>query len=109
MVIAGRSSGRSLGGFITDNFCWHWCFLINVPVGLLSLFAGAVRCVDEPRGLEQRAQEAQAGGLKFDVVGFVSDRRCSSAPWRSPLTAASRTTGSPARIITHRGDLGGLR
>ena len=29
--------GPALGGWITDNFSWHWVFLINLPVGLLSL------------------------------------------------------------------------
>jgi EmrB/QacA subfamily drug resistance transporter len=26
--------GPSLGGFITDNFSWHWIFYINIPIGL---------------------------------------------------------------------------
>ncbi len=29
--------GPTLGGWITDNFNWHWIFFINLPVGLLSL------------------------------------------------------------------------
>lgn len=26
--------GPTLGGFITDNFGWHWIFYINVPIGI---------------------------------------------------------------------------
>jgi EmrB/QacA subfamily drug resistance transporter len=27
--------GPTLGGFITDNFSWHWIFYINIPLGVL--------------------------------------------------------------------------
>jgi multidrug resistance protein len=30
--------GPTLGGFITDNFGWHWIFFLNVPVAAVSLF-----------------------------------------------------------------------
>ena len=28
--------GPALGGWITDNYTWNWCFLINVPLGILA-------------------------------------------------------------------------
>ena len=30
--------GPTLGGYITDNYTWNWCFLINVPIGLVAVF-----------------------------------------------------------------------
>ncbi len=38
-AVFGLSSvaGPLVGGFITDNFGWHWCFLINLPVGVVAL------------------------------------------------------------------------
>jgi EmrB/QacA subfamily drug resistance transporter len=29
--------GPALGGLITDNFGWHWIFLVNVPIGAVVL------------------------------------------------------------------------
>ncbi|MBF6604842.1 MAG: MFS transporter [Chloroflexi bacterium] len=29
--------GPGIGGFITDQFSWHWIFFVNVPIGLVSL------------------------------------------------------------------------
>ena len=29
--------GPGLGGFLTDNFSWHWVFFVNLPIGVLAL------------------------------------------------------------------------
>jgi EmrB/QacA subfamily drug resistance transporter len=29
--------GPALGGFLTDSVGWHWIFLVNLPIGLISL------------------------------------------------------------------------
>ena len=29
--------GPFLGGYLTDNYSWHWIFLVNIPVGLVAL------------------------------------------------------------------------
>src|SRR3954447_20396328 len=36
-VVTAPALGPTLGGWITDNYSWHWIFFINVPVGILSL------------------------------------------------------------------------
>src|SRR3954464_9476460 len=36
-VVFAPAIGPTLGGYITDNYSWHWIFLINVPVGAASL------------------------------------------------------------------------
>src|SRR5579872_4774530 len=36
-VVVAPVVGPTLGGWITDNYTWRWIFLINVPVGILSL------------------------------------------------------------------------
>jgi DHA2 family multidrug resistance protein len=35
-LVLGPTIGPSLGGFITDNYSWHWIFFINVPIGVLA-------------------------------------------------------------------------
>lgn len=39
--VFGLSSviGPTLGGFLTDNFSWRWNFFINIPIGIVALFA----------------------------------------------------------------------
>ncbi len=39
-AVFGLSSlvGPGVGGFITDQFSWHWIFYLNVPLGIVSLF-----------------------------------------------------------------------
>ena len=34
-VIVAPTLGPTLGGWITDNYTWNWCFFINVPIGIL--------------------------------------------------------------------------
>jgi DHA2 family multidrug resistance protein len=40
--------GPTLGGWLTDQYSWHWLFLINVPVGLL-VAAAVWTCLDIDR------------------------------------------------------------
>src|ERR1700731_654980 len=36
-VVVAPVVGPTLGGWLADNYSWHWCFLINGPVGLFAL------------------------------------------------------------------------
>jgi MFS transporter, DHA2 family, multidrug resistance protein len=69
-VIVAPTVGPTIGGWITDNFSWHWIFFINVPIGLISL-ALVHWFVDEPEVLERERHDRLAGGLKVDWVGFA--------------------------------------
>lgn len=37
-VILGPTFGPTLGGYLTDNYSWHWIFFINIPIGLASAY-----------------------------------------------------------------------
>jgi MFS transporter, DHA2 family, multidrug resistance protein len=69
-VIVAPTVGPTLGGWITDNYSWHWIFFINVPVGLLSL-ALVHWLLIEPDVLERERHERLAGGLRVDWLGIA--------------------------------------
>ncbi|HVY80635.1 MAG TPA: DHA2 family efflux MFS transporter permease subunit [Steroidobacteraceae bacterium] len=69
-LILAPAIGPLLGGLITDNFSWHWIFLINVPIGVLSLFL-VQAFVNEPPKLQQERAERLRTGLGFDSFGFL--------------------------------------
>jgi DHA2 family multidrug resistance protein len=70
VVIAGPTIGPTLGGWLTDNYSWHWVFLINIPVGLLSLTLVHL-FVDEPAAMVRQRKALTAKGIKFDFPGFA--------------------------------------
>jgi DHA2 family multidrug resistance protein len=73
-IIVAPTLGPTLGGWITDNYTWNWCFFINVPIGILSMFLVSTFLQDPP---DQRAQRnpvdwigiglltAGVGGLQY--------------------------------------------
>lgn len=69
-VVVAPVVGPTLGGWITDTYSWHWVFLINVPMGLLSLLLVGT-LVKEPSSAEEERAELLSKGLRVDYVGFV--------------------------------------
>src|SRR5262249_2785448 len=61
--------GPTLGGYITDNYGWRWCFYINVPVGILALFM-AHALVFDPAYLKAQTAEARRERRPFDTLGL---------------------------------------
>jgi MFS transporter, DHA2 family, multidrug resistance protein len=62
--------GPTLGGWLSDNVSWHWCFLINGPVGVTTLGLIALVVRDSAAAVAERRQwQQQESG--FDLVGFV--------------------------------------
>ena len=64
-VVAAPAIGPTLGGWITDNFNWHWIFFINLPIGLLSLFLSNRMVEDPPYLVAHRAE-----GKPIDRIGL---------------------------------------
>lgn len=69
-VVVAPVIGPTLGGWITDTYSWHWVFLINVPMGMLSLLLVGM-LVKEPSGAEEEREKLLSKGLRVDYVGFV--------------------------------------
>jgi DHA2 family multidrug resistance protein len=61
--------GPVLGGYLTDTYSWHLIFLINIPIGVGTLF-GVWRFVeDSPRVEEERRT---APPFDFAGLGFIA-------------------------------------
>jgi len=70
VVIVGPILGPTLGGWITEHLSWHWVFLINAPVGLVSLVL-VWMFVDESKAVRRRRRERLSRGLRIDFIGFA--------------------------------------
>jgi DHA2 family multidrug resistance protein len=69
-VLVAPTVGPTLGGWLTDNLSWHWIFLINGPIGAISLLL-VNWLVTEPEILEREREERIARGLNVDWIGFI--------------------------------------
>src|SRR5690348_5014698 len=47
-IIVAPTLGPTLGGWITDNYQWNWCFFINVPIGIVATFLVTTFLSDPP-------------------------------------------------------------
>src|SRR5271165_3960540 len=80
-VVCAPAIGPTRGGWITDNFNWHWIFFINLPVGLISLYLSN-RMVEDPPYLKVKKEtigRIDSMGLGLVAVGvgcleFVLDK-----------------------------------
>ena len=69
-VVFAPAIGPTLGGWITDNFNWHWIFFINLPVGILSFFLSN-RMVEDPPHLVERRKASKHLSVDFMGLGLV--------------------------------------
>ncbi|HTJ62922.1 MAG TPA: DHA2 family efflux MFS transporter permease subunit [Alphaproteobacteria bacterium] len=59
-VMVGPILGPIVGGYLTDQLSWRWCFYINVPLGIVAIL-GAIAFIPET---------TKATGRKLDWMGF---------------------------------------
>ncbi len=69
-VVVAPIVGPTLGGWLSDNYGWHWCFLINGPVGLM-LFGLVSSILRESKATIEQRKAFRREGIRFDLVGFV--------------------------------------
>jgi MFS transporter, DHA2 family, multidrug resistance protein len=71
-IVTAPAIGPVLGGWITDNYNWRWVFLINIPIGALSLYFTNRFVHDPPSYAAERATVRDAEGkLRVDGIGIA--------------------------------------
>jgi DHA2 family multidrug resistance protein len=70
-IIVAPTLGPTLGGWITDNYQWHWCFFINIPIGVASTFLVSTFLKDPP-GSARHARPVDWAGIALLAVGLAA-------------------------------------
>lgn len=68
-VMFGPIVGPILGGWITDNWSWHWIFFINIPIGIISIIMIAF-FIQDPHYLKRIKAKIDYWGLILITVGL---------------------------------------
>ncbi len=93
-VVVAPAIGPTLGGWLTDNYNWHWIFFINLPFGLLSLFLSN-RMVEDPPEMKARMQ---GESCPWTSSGSARSRWASDYSSSRSIRARRRTGLAPGRF-----------
>jgi MFS transporter, DHA2 family, multidrug resistance protein len=69
-AVTGPLLGPTLGGYLIEWSTWHFCFLVNLPLGVLATVL-ALRFIEEP-GFSPSAGKIDALGIALLAVGMAS-------------------------------------
>lgn len=70
-IIVAPTLGPTLGGWITDNYTWNWCFFINVPIGIASMFL-VTTFLHDPPWLKRHTGTIDWSGIGLLAIGLGS-------------------------------------
>jgi EmrB/QacA subfamily drug resistance transporter len=88
VAVGGGSIGLLVGGILTQAVNWHWIFIINVPIGVLTLVLGSI-LIKENVGLGVREGLDLAGSLLMTsslIIGIYAVVKASGYGWLSSHT-----------------------
>jgi DHA2 family multidrug resistance protein len=68
-IMFGPIIGPLLGGWITDNWSWHWIFYINGPIGFVSILMTLLFIVNPPY-MERTRMKIDYQGILFLAIGL---------------------------------------
>lgn len=61
-LLMGPALGPIIGGWLTENYSWHWIFLINIPVAILCTFLAVALL---------RPIETEKKHMSIDFIGLA--------------------------------------
>src|SRR5260370_16416771 len=74
-MLRGPILGRILGGFLVDDFSWRWIFFVNLPIGVIAIFAALrILALDVPEPhhrLDWKGLLMLSPGLAVFVYGLA--------------------------------------
>lgn len=62
-IVLAPIAGPVLGGWITENWSWHYIYFINIPIGILTYYLSVLYIEEPPYSRRQP-------GVKMDYSGF---------------------------------------
>jgi len=68
-IMFGPIVGPLMGGWITDNWSWHWIFFINVPIGIISILM-VIFFIYDPSYMRKMKMRIDYWGLAFLALGL---------------------------------------
>ena len=68
-IMFGPIVGPLLGGWITDNWSWHWIFFINVPIGIISILL-TMLFITDPSYMKKAKLTIDYWGLALLALGL---------------------------------------
>ncbi len=68
-IMFGPIVGPVMGGWITDNWSWHWIFFINIPIGIISIIM-AMLFIKDPHYMERIKMKMDYLGLMLVALGL---------------------------------------
>jgi EmrB/QacA subfamily drug resistance transporter len=88
---AGASLGLLAGGILTATLSWHWIFIVNVPIGIVTAIL-ATRFIEDDEGLGLGEGADAIGAVLVTaalMLGVFTIIRTSDVGWASIETLAS--------------------
>ncbi len=85
--------GPLIGGLLIDAFGWRSVFLINLPVGVVSMLLGRISIAEtprRPRGVDRFGQLTAVIAMGLVTAGVIHGGQ---SGWRSPITIGMLVAG----------------
>lgn len=74
-IMCGPAFGPMLGGILIDQFSWHFIFIVNIPIGIISFVMVRHYLIDDPIGADTPKRTFDAPGILWLLFGVVGDRK----------------------------------